>query len=124
MKERFEELYNLQQKNMIYSPWAKKTTLLQRVEELKSEIDEALDEVKAEEWDKFKDEIGDVLWDCLGVIARAEHEKHLTIKEVMDHIHQKFTARKPFLVQERHVTMEEELKAWNEAKQKQKNERR
>jgi tetrapyrrole methylase family protein / MazG family protein len=121
MKDEIETLYELQKRNLIYSPWAKEQSLLRRVEELKGEVEEALEEVKNEEWDKFKDEIGDVLWDCLGAIARAEFEKKLTMKEVLDHIHSKFTARKPFLVEERHVTLDEEMSIWNDVKTKQKN---
>ena len=121
MKDKFETIYNLQKKNLMYSPWAKETSLLTRVEELKSEVDEALIEVKKEKWDAFKDEMGDVLWDCLGALARAEHDGHFKIEEVFDHIHKKFTERKPFLLEEREVGREEELTIWREAKARQKN---
>jgi NTP pyrophosphatase (non-canonical NTP hydrolase) len=118
MKE-FEALYELQKKNLIYSAWAKETSLLQRVQELKLEVDEALVEVKQKEWQKFKDEMGDVLWDCIGVIARAEHEGHLSMREVLEHIHEKFTARKPYLLTEQEVSREEERRIWKEVKEKQ-----
>ena len=121
MKEKLEAVYELQRKNLIYSPWAKQTTLLNRVKELQNEINEALEEAQQEEWGKFKDEMGDVLWDCLGVISRAEHENKFTMVEVLEHIHQKFTERKPYLLEEREVTLEEEQELWQKIKNKQKN---
>ncbi len=121
MKDEIEKLYELQKRNLIYSPWAQKTTLKERVNELHEEVDEALEELEKENWEKFKDEIGDVLWDCLGVIAKAEADGVLTIKGVLDHIHDKFTERKPYLLEERHVTREEETRVWHEVKEKQKN---
>ena len=120
MKDKICKLYELQQKNLIYSPWAKETSLQQRTQELKLEIDEALEELEKQDWQGFKDELGDVLWDCLGVIARAEFENKLTIHQVLDHIYEKFSERKPFLIEERHISREEEEKVWHIAKKKQK----
>jgi NTP pyrophosphatase (non-canonical NTP hydrolase) len=120
MKNKIAELYKLQQNNLIYSPWGKEATIVQRTVELQEEVEEAMVEVKQERWDAFKDEIGDVLWDCLGVIAKAEHDGHFTIKDVLDNTHAKFTERKPFLLEERHVTKEEESSVWHAVKAKQK----
>lgn len=121
MKERIERVYNLQKKNFIYSPFIKELSLANHFKELQLEIEEAKVELNKEDWPAFKDEMGDVLWDCLGVIGRAEIEGHFTMNEVLDHIHQKFTERKPYLLEERHVTIEEESKIWHEVKARQKN---
>ena len=120
MKDEIHILYELQKKNLIYSPWTKQASLLTRVNNIKEEVNEAVEEVKNEEWNKLKDELGDVLWDCLGAVAKAELDGHFTIKEILDHIHEKYTQRKPFLLEERHVTEEEETKIWLEVKAKQK----
>jgi tetrapyrrole methylase family protein / MazG family protein len=120
MKDRFEKLYLLQRSNLIYSPWAKNTTLIERVRNIKEEVDEAITEIENQEYEKFKDEIGDVLWDCLGAIARAENEGHLTVEGVLEHIYQKFAKRKPFLLEERYVTKEEENEIWQKVKDEEK----
>ena len=124
MKDQIAELYRLQKNNLLYSPWGKEATLTQRMKELREEVEEAFVELNNEKWNALKDEIGDVLWDCLGVISKAEHDGHFTIKEVLDNTYAKFTERKPFLVEEKHVTKEEELKVWNAAKKRQKNEQK
>ena len=123
MKDKIELLYELQKKNLIYSPWAKESSLKVRTENIREEIDEALAELEKGDFEGFKDEMGDVLWDCLGTIAKAESEGKLTMRGILDHIHDKFTARKPYLLEERHVTKEEETKIWQEVKEKQKNAR-
>lgn len=123
MKDRIEKIYNLQQKNFIYSGWIKELSVKDHVKELQLEVQEALDEAEKEDWEAFKDEMGDALWDCLGIIANAERQGKLTMNEVLDHIYAKFTERKPYLLEERHVTKEEESKLWKEIKEKQKNAR-
>ena len=120
MKDRFEKLFELQRNNLIFSPWAKDTPLIDRVKNIKEEVDEAIIEVENKEFEKFKDEIGDVLWDCLGAIAKAENEGHFTIQDVLDHIYKKFAKRKPFLLEKRHVTIEEEREIWNQVKNEEK----
>ncbi|HIJ10858.1 TPA: hypothetical protein HA278_02255 [Candidatus Woesearchaeota archaeon] len=120
MKHVFESLYELQKKNLQYSAWAKQTSLKQRVEELQSEVAEVMEEVENEQWDKFGDEMGDVFWDCLGVMAKAEQEGHFDSKKVLEHIYQKFTERKPYLLEERHADRDEEKELWHTVKAKQK----
>ena len=119
MKDKFEKVFLLQRANLLYSPWAKDTPLINRVKNIREEVDEAIAEVENKEFEKFKDEIGDVLWDCLGAISKAENDGHLTIEEVLDNIYRKFTTRKPFLLEGREVTLEEENRLWIESKQKQ-----
>ncbi|PIN73451.1 hypothetical protein COV20_04470 [Candidatus Woesearchaeota archaeon CG10_big_fil_rev_8_21_14_0_10_45_16] len=123
MRDAVEKVYELHKKNQIYSAWAQDETIIDMIKDLQSEVEEVREEAEREDWDNFKDEIGDVLWDCLGIIVRAENEGHFTMKEVLEHIHQKFTERKPFLLESRHISKEEENKLWREVKEKQKNAR-
>ena len=62
MKDRIEKVYDLQQRNFIYSPWIKQLPLIDHIKELQLEIQEALEEAEKEDWSAFKDEMGDVLW--------------------------------------------------------------
>lgn len=113
----------MQQRNFLYSEWAQQTPLLERVEELQLEIAECLAEAKEQRWGEFQDEIGDVLWDCLGVIARAEHEGKFTVQDVLNHVYAKFTERKPYLLERRKVSRAKEHELWEQVKKKQKNAR-
>ena len=119
MKDKFEQVYDLQKRNMTYSPWAKKTPLVERVNNIKEEVDEALEEAIKGDWEKFQDEIGDVLWDCLGAISSAEEKGYISIENVLDHIYQKFTTRKPYLLEGKKVTLDEERRLWQDGKDKQ-----
>ena len=119
MKDAFEKIVEMHRKNLIYAAWVNETTLLDRFKELEEEVEEAKEEVRNEEWEKFEEEIGDVLWDCIGILTRAEKDGHLNIKNMLDKMHDKYLERKPFLLENRKVTKEEEHKLWQEAKEKQ-----
>ena len=110
MKDMIAKLYELQQKNLVLSPWGRNTPLAARTTFVRDEIEEELQELEKKNWPGFKDEIGDVLWDCLGVIARAEKEGHFTMADVLEHIHTKYKERKPFLFAGKMVTSEEQEK--------------
>ncbi len=121
MKEKIAQLLELQRQNLIYSDWIKTLSLEERFKEMRVEVKEAREELENKNWESFKDEMGDVLWDCLGVIAHAERDGHLTAEDLLQHVYNKFTERKPFLLEKRHIKQEEEWKIWKEVKAKQKN---
>ena len=120
IKDQIERLYELQLKNLQYSPWIKKTSLPDRIEELDKEVEEVLLEAKLESAQGLKEELGDVLWDCLGIIVKAQDLGYCTVQEILDAAYDKFTQRKPFLLENCPVTELEEKKLWQEAKQKEK----
>ncbi|MBI2573238.1 hypothetical protein HYV86_05235 [Candidatus Woesearchaeota archaeon] len=115
-------LMELQRRNLVLSEWAQENTLKQRAIQMQEEVEELLTEINRAQpnTQRIKDELGDVLWDCLGTISRAEHEGLFKMQEVLAHIHTKFAERKPFLIENRKVSREEESRVWHEAKAKQK----
>lgn len=124
MKHTFEELYNFQLHNQKEAPWCQDETMAERAEELRGEIDELLKEIEAQNVEEMKDEMGDVLWDTLALLAKAENKKLFTAKEVMEHTLQKFKRRKPFLLTGEKITKEQENKIWEEIKEQERNEKR
>ncbi len=121
MKHKFEELYQFIKLNHQLSEWAQKTTLKERTKELKKEINEMMKELEKDDPENFRKELGDVLWDLLGIIVRAEDEGLLDIKKFLDEVHNKYKQRKPFLLGKKKVSLEEEKRIWRKIKIKEKN---
>ncbi len=120
MKHKFEELYEFIKLDDRLSPWARETSLSQRIKELEEEIQEMKTELKKENYTEFSKELGDVLWDVLCLIAKAESKKLLVFEELLPQIHEKFKRRKPFLTEGRKVSKEEELEIWRRVKEQEK----
>ncbi len=115
---RFQELYEFQSKNQKESPWCQNETIVERAEELIGEVRELMEELqkKPHQRKHLLDETGDVLWNTLALIAKAEHQGILTINEVLEYTLQKYQRRKPFLLTGEHITREEEQKLWQKIK--------
>ena len=120
MKQKFEELYKFMKLNHSLSEWAKNTSLKQRTEELQKEVQEMIDELNKGDHEEFKKEVGDVFWDLLGVMVKAEEEGILDIKELLHGVHEKFKGRKPFLLEGKSVSLDEEKNIWKKVKEKEK----
>ena len=118
MKDKFEELYFFMKKNHELSEWVQNLSLKDSIQELKGEIDEMSVELDKNDFDKFRVELGDVFWDLLGVIVKAENEGHLNVKEFLNEIHEKYKQRKPFLLENKSVGIKEEWRIWEEVKKK------
>jgi len=117
MRETFEEVYNFMKLNHQVSEWAKKTTLKERVGELQKELDELKEEVDKEDFNNFREELGDVFWDLMGVMVLAEDKGLISMKGLMHEMLEKFKKRKPFVLEGRKVTLNEELDIWKKAKE-------
>jgi NTP pyrophosphatase (non-canonical NTP hydrolase) len=124
MKHTFEELYKFQLHNQGTSAWSLDEPLQERAEELKEEVNEMLEDLNNNDMEGFKDELGDVLWNTLALIAKAELQGTIKPKELMEHTLQKFKRRKPFLLTGEKVSKDEENRIWEEIKEKERNEKR
>lgn len=116
MKEAFEKVYGLMQKNHEYSLWVKQTSLKDHALELQKEVQEAIDEIDKGDHENFRKELGDIFWDLLKLIVHSERKGWFDVREMLEEVYDKFNRRKPFLVEGREVTLEEEWRFWNEAK--------
>ena len=112
MKEAFEKVYGLMQKNYKYSPWVEQTSLKNHARELQEEVREMIDEIDKEDCENFRKELGDVFWDLLKLIVHSENKGWFSSKEMFEEVYEKFNRRKPFLVEGRKVTLEDERKLW------------
>ncbi len=122
MKEKFEELYNFMKKNLELSEWAGSKGLEEWTSQLENEMDEMKAELEKKDMQEFKKELGDVFWDMLHLIGTAENQGIVNMHELLHEIHEKFKRRKPFLLENKSMKVDEELKWWKEIKQREKEE--
>ncbi|MFC2135617.1 MazG nucleotide pyrophosphohydrolase domain-containing protein [Bacteroidota bacterium] len=120
MKDKFHELYEITKLDRKKSPWSKKLSFERRLEELKGEINEAIEAYESRDMEHFKDELGDIYWDLTFLITMAEEKGLFNGEEVFDNALEKFKRRKPWIFQNVDITEEEEVERWNIAKKKEK----
>lgn len=121
MKHKFEELYKLLQLDRQNSEWSREITLTGRAKETQKEVQEMIAGLEKEDFNNFKEEVGDVLWDLLALMVIAEEENILNTKEVIEKIITKIKRRKPWLLEGKKLSKEEEYKLWQEIKEDERN---
>ena len=90
----FETLINIAKRKSAYdqtNPWynGSKTYL----SEIKSEIDEVIEEIPKDRLCFLEDELADVLWDYLNIIMSLEKETGVELKSVLSRACQKYETR-------------------------------
>lgn len=123
MKDKFEEVYNLMQLNLKYSPWVQQTSMREHAENVKEEVEEMIVELEKGDNEEFRKELGDVFWDLLKLMALSEEKGLFNVKDLFHEVNEKFKRRKPYLLEHGSVTREEESRIWNEVKEQERNER-
>ena len=96
LRDKFQQLYNLQLANLKYSPWIKKTPLPERIKELGKEVEELSLKVHCNKIDGLTEEIGDVIWDSLGILAKISEQYGVKPEVVLEQAYQKFIRRNSF----------------------------
>lgn len=122
MKEKFNELLDAIEKNLIYCPYTKDKLLEEYYKEIIYEANEIKEAIEKKDNENLKEELGDVLWDTLTTIKLGEKQGLFTSKEIIEKSLEKAKRRKPFIFENRAVSSEEAEKIWNEAKAKEKGE--
>lgn len=122
MKHKFQELYEFHQKNRTLSTWAAQLTLEKASHYLHDEVMEVQEAIKKNDLMNLKEELGDVLSDVVMLMVIAEDKQYFTADDVLHDVVLKFQRRKPFVVQGRAVSLEEEKNMWEERKRQEKNE--
>ena len=116
MKHTFEEFFNMLKLDRQKSPWSKQLDFHSRLEQLKEEVDEVELALKNNDMPNFKEELGDVMWDILGLIVLAEEKDICTGKEVIQSAIDKLKRRKPWIFTGEKLSLEQEKERWQEAK--------
>lgn len=81
--------------------------------EIKKEVDEVVEEIPKDRLCYLEDELGDVLWDYLGIVLSLGKEKGVRLESIIERACRKY--------EERISAIENDI-SWDEIKQKQKSE--
>ncbi len=120
MKEKFDEMLDAIEKNLTNCPWAKNITAKEYHKEILEEANEVREAWEKKDYENLKEELGDLLWDVIMFTKLCEKEGHFESKQIMESVIQKMKRRKPFIFENRTVSLEEGRKIWNEAKRSEK----
>ena len=84
--------------------------------EVKLEAEELIEAVLEKDKDDIRDELGDVIIDCVHLAIAAD----IPIEEVLQGAIDKMNRRKPFLAEDREVSMDEAKRIWKQVKKHEK----
>ena len=118
IEKQLAELYLFMKRTNEYSEWWRESTLQQWVQELQQEVAEMKVELEKNDQEKFRQELGDVLWDVLALILKSEEKGIVNLEELLPEIQKKFKRRKHFVVEGKKVSKAEEAKIWEEVKRR------
>ena len=117
----FDIFYSALQLDRNLSPWSREQTVVSRIQEMKKEIAELEISIKNKDSENMHEELGDVLWDLFSVMVIMEEKHNLQKEKMIQNIITKLYRRKPFLVTNQKVSLEEEKRIFQEMKTKEKN---
>ena len=100
--------------------WAKDKGMEGFAKEIPKEADEVIGAVVNKDIDNLREEIGDVIGDCLMTIMFAEQDALFSLREVLIEYHEKIKRRKPYLDDGKELSKEEVLKIWHRIKEEEK----
>ena len=120
--DEIEKLIDAIMKTLEKCPWVKEQTIYSLKGELLSEAAELKDAIENKDMDNFEEEIGDIIYDTLLLLAIAERDGITTRDKVVRRVREKIMRRKPWVFGDEKVsTPEEASKRWYEIKEQEKN---
>lgn len=121
MKE-LEALYDLVKLLRAECPWDREQTFESMAPCVTDEAKECAEAVGKKDWANLREEIGDTLFNLLFLCNLAEEQKLFTLREALDGVREKMIRRHPHVFGDvRASTPEEALRAFHEAKKKERN---
>ena len=116
MEKTFGDFTNLCKKSMELDPFVKERDVKGYSEEMQNEIQELIEAIQNKDIPNIKEELGDVLLDWIHTALLAEKRYGFSMKEVIEDVKEKLSRRKPYIEENRKVTMKEALDTWKEVK--------
>lgn len=120
MEKSFKEMLDLIKSDQENSEWSKNCDFKSRVKEFIDESNEIKVAIEKNDIKNLKEELGDAFWDLTYSLYMAEKEGIFSGEEVINEVVKKIKRRKPWAVEGKKVSREEELKIWNEVKKREK----
>lgn len=116
----FDTFLKLIRKSVELDPWIKETGIEGYGDFMIEETNEVIEALKNNDVDNLKEELGDVLSLWAIVCMLAEEEKLFDTEEVIKKAIEKIRSRRPYVFEDREVSIEEAVKIWYAAKDKEK----
>lgn len=116
MKVSFEEFTNKCKKSMELDPFVKERCVAGYAEEMENEIEELKQAIENNDMENVKEELGDVLLDWVHLAVLSHRKYGLEINDIITDADKKLSRRKPYIEENRKVTIEEALKTWQDVK--------
>lgn len=104
-------------------PWDKKQPIHTFVKGVHDEAEELVRASDNNDANALRDEVADVLWDALMVTIMAEEKGLFTLKEALEHQHEKMVRRHPHVFEKRKLTPAEVENLWQAVKNKEREEK-
>ena len=112
----FRDLLDGVEKVINNCPWTKLQDVESYGHTVLDEAREVTEALENRDYGSLKDELGDLLWNAVMVMKFAERRDLFCVEDVIASILEKMKRRKPFIYEDREVTIEEAKRIWREAK--------
>ena len=120
MKE-IDELIEAINETLKKCPWVREQTIDSLKGEPLSEAKEVKEAIEKKDFDNFEEEIGDLIYDSLLILAIAERDGITTHQKVLKRVLDKLKRRKPWVFgSEKVSSAEEAVRRWHEIKKEEK----
>lgn len=120
MRVDFEDIYNIVKILRKKCPWDKTQTISSMVKEMLEEVYEVSDAINKKNYDKIKEEVGDIVLSLFLMIKILE-EKGLKKEKILKDLKEKIIRKHPHVFKGKKFKNKEEfLKFWEEEKKKKK----
>ncbi len=121
MLEEFERFIDFYLKEEEYCPWVNEIGIEELLDRIKGELEEVKEEIEKGEKEKLIEEVGDVFRGSFLLLVKSSYNigenPHIVIKRVLE----KIKRRKPWVIEERKVSLKESLEIWQQKKEEEKN---
>lgn len=115
------KIFQLQERNQKYNGWFEESSEFYYLLRLQEELEEVKQELLEQNVEALEEEMGDVLWVVLNLIAKLEHKGYINSDRMIDSAVAKFSERLPYIVEGRFLgDKEERARIWDEVKKVQK----
>lgn len=122
MKEKFEELVNINKKLRKECPWDRKQDFNIFKETVVNEAKEVANAIEKKDYENLKEELGDLLQNIVFISSIAEDKNLFTLKEVLHDIIKKLIRRHPHIFgNEKAETPEDVVRLWEKVKESERN---
>ena len=122
MRDWARKIAEMIENNYEYDPWIEAIDVEEALREVEEEISEIREAISKNDMENLKEEIGDLLWTSFIVFLVAS-KKFFDPSDIVNALERKMRGRKPYIFKSEKPSLEEAVRIWKEAKEKEKERR-